>query len=178
MKIAINGSLGSGKSTVAKMLAADLGWRYISTGDRFREMAREMNMNLSAFSRYAEKHPEVDEAVDGWLKSFNGAGEDLVLDSRMAPFFIEDALKVRLIVSSEEGARRIFKDEKRGEEEHFDSLEAAQQGYILRSRSENQRYYEQYKVNVDDLSQYDLVLDTSHMTPEEVCFHIKARACV
>ena len=176
MKIAINGSLGSGKSTVAKMLAADLSWPYIATGARFREMARERNMDLAAFSRYAEENPYVDEAVDNWLKSFNDVEEDMVIDSRMAPFFIRDAFKVRLVVSDEEGARRIFQDEARGQEERFESIEAAKEAYRVRSESERLRYFERYKVDVEDLSQYDIIMDTSDMTPEEVCARIKIQA--
>ena len=41
MKISITGDLGSGKSTVAKQLAKDLGFDYISTGTIFREIAKE-----------------------------------------------------------------------------------------------------------------------------------------
>lgn len=176
MKIAINGSLGSGKSTVAKMLSAELGWPYVATGVRFREMAREKNMDLSAFSKYAEENPYVDQAVDDWLRSFNDAGECLVIDSRMAPFFIQNAFKVRLVVSDEEGARRIFQDEARGVEERFSDMSAAKEAYRLRSESERQRYFARYQVDVGDLSQYDLVLDTSDMTPEEVCAAIKEAA--
>lgn len=176
MKIAINGSLGSGKSTVAKMLAAELNWPYVATGARFREMARERNMDVASFSRYAEENPYVDEAIDNWLKSFNDVDESLVIDSRMAPFFIHDAFRVRLVVSDTEGARRIFQDEARGEEERFGSMEAAKEAYRVRSQSERFRYYGRYNVDVEDLSQYDLVLDTSTMSPDEVCRRIKAQA--
>ncbi len=40
--IAIDGPAGSGKSTVARMLARALGYRYVSTGDLYRALALEV----------------------------------------------------------------------------------------------------------------------------------------
>ncbi|MGI6130658.1 MAG: (d)CMP kinase [Bacillota bacterium] len=40
--IAIDGPAGSGKSTVARMLARALGYRYVSTGDLYRALALEI----------------------------------------------------------------------------------------------------------------------------------------
>ena len=40
--VAIDGPAGSGKSTVARMLAAALGYRYVSTGDLYRALALEV----------------------------------------------------------------------------------------------------------------------------------------
>lgn len=173
MKIAINGSLGSGKSTVAKKLAEELGWKYISTGDRFRAMAKERNVDLSVFSKMAEEDPRIDEAIDNWLRSFNGADENLIIDSRMAPFFIQDALRIRLTVSVQEGARRIFADKTRGAEESFQALEESEKAYLIRSQSESKRYGELYNVDVEDLSQYDVIIDTSEISADEVCDQIR-----
>lgn len=175
MKIAINGSLGSGKSTVAKKLAEEMGWTYLSTGARFRAMAKERGMDLGAFSEMAEKDPGIDQAVDDWLRSFNDSEKNLIIDSRMAPFFIQDALKIRLKVSDSEGARRIFSDTTRGEEESFSAIEEAEKAYRLRSRSEVTRYFDKYGVDVEDETQYDLVIDTSQLTVQQVCDRIQQR---
>ncbi|MFY9135027.1 MAG: (d)CMP kinase, partial [Bacillota bacterium] len=40
--IAIDGPAGAGKSTVARMLAHALGYRYVSTGDLYRALALEV----------------------------------------------------------------------------------------------------------------------------------------
>jgi len=39
---------------------------------------------------------------------------------------------------------------------------------IERSRIENERYWEIYHVRKDNMKNYDLVIDTSKITPEEV----------
>lgn len=172
MKIAINGSLGSGKSTVAKQLAGELGWTYLSTGDRFRAMAKEMDLSVAEFSKIAEQRPEIDQAIDDWLRSFNDSDANLILDSRMAPFFIQDALKVRLLVSDEEGARRIFLDNTRGSVESFARIEQAEEAFRIRSQSESKRYSEKYGVNVEDPSSYNVIIDTSFLSVAEVCQQI------
>ena len=60
MIITVGGQAASGKSTLAKALAERLRYRHISAGHVMREMAAERGTSLVEFSRYAEKHPEVD----------------------------------------------------------------------------------------------------------------------
>lgn len=176
MKIAINGSLGSGKSTVAKALAQKLGYQYISTGAWFRAMAEERGVTLSEMSAIAEKDPTIDDTIDARLKALNGSPDNLIIDSRMAAFFIEDAFRVRLTVSEEEGAKRIWKDN-RGPAERFDNLPDAIEAYRVRSASERKRYKEAYDVNVDTDGVYDLALDTTHTPADAVASAIEQAVC-
>lgn len=168
MIISINGSLGSGKSTVAKSLAKNLGFTYLSSGAWFRELAKERGLDVIAMNEAAEKDKSIDELVDSRLKALNDSQENLIVDSRMAPIFIENSIKIRLIVSEEEGAKRIFHDAERGNVESFAHYEAAIEGYRRRAKSERERYFNLYGVNLEDVTQYDLVLDTSDCTPEEI----------
>ena len=57
MIITISGLHGTGKTTAGKLVAKALGLNYYSTGQAFRDLAKEMEMNLQEFSRYVEKHP-------------------------------------------------------------------------------------------------------------------------
>ena len=59
-------------------------------------------------------------------------------------------------------------DENRGTEK-YPTLETAVEKIRARKASENKRYTEKYNVNPDDLSNYDLVVDTTYATPEEIC---------
>ena len=67
MELTVSGPIGSGKSTVAKLLASRLDFHYMSTGDIFRQNARKHGMSVEAFNEYAEKHPEVDVDQDNYL---------------------------------------------------------------------------------------------------------------
>lgn len=174
MKIAINGSLGSGKSTVARMLADRLGCRYVSTGAWFREMALARGVTVGELNVMAENDASIDEHIDSRLKALNDSDESWVIDSRMAPFFIRGAVRIRLSVSDEEGARRIYADAARGVTECFSSCGEALVGYRQRARSELARYKEIYGVDISDETHYDLVIDTSHLNQEEVLDEILA----
>ena len=51
MIITISGTPGSGKSTVAKMIATKLGFKHYSTGDFMRQMAKERGISLEELSK-------------------------------------------------------------------------------------------------------------------------------
>ena len=167
MIIAINGSLGSGKSTIAKILKEKLGFEYISTGAWFRELAAQRGMSVVEFSITAENDPSIDKYIDDRLKSYSGAEGNYIIDSRMAPFFIKDAVKIRLVVSDEEGAARIFCDGTRATE-CFESKQQALEGYRRRTQSEKLRYLKSYGVDLEKEDAYDIVIDTTGKSPQEV----------
>lgn len=165
-KIAISGDLGSGKSTIGKIFENDLGFKFHSGGSIFRLLATKYNMTPAEFSKYSEIHPEVDEEIDGELVKISQVDEDMAIDSRMAWHFVEGSFKVHLLVDTEVAAKRIM-DENRGTEK-YKTIEEAVEKIQARKASENKRYTEKYNVNPDDLTNYDLVVDTTYATPEEI----------
>ena len=58
MILTISGKHGSGKSVIGKKIALALDIKYYSTGQAFRDLAKEMNMSLEEFTKYVENHPE------------------------------------------------------------------------------------------------------------------------
>ena len=52
--------------------------------------------------------------------------------------------------------------------EPFSSLEEAVESLRLRRASESKRYFSLYGVDIKDMNNYDLVLDTSVAPPEKV----------
>lgn len=57
--------------------------------------------------------------------------------------------------------------------ESFDTLEAQKADLIKRYNLENERYFKLYNVHKEDLKNYDLVIDTTNSTPEEIAEKIK-----
>jgi len=163
--ITLTGDLGSGKSTVSKILIQQLNYDYIHTGKIQREIADKHNMTTLELNQYAETHPEIDAEIDSTLKALNYS-TDLIVDSRLAWFFIPKSFKVFLKTDVEISARRISNDNKRGSEK-YSSIEEAVKNIIARKESENKRYMELYGADCSDLSKFDLVIDTSLNTPEE-----------
>ncbi len=81
-KIAIDGPAGAGKSTIAKMVAKELGFIYVDTGAMYRAMALYMiNNNIDAGD--SEKISATCQSADITIKHVDGAqkvylnGEDV-----------------------------------------------------------------------------------------------------
>ena len=164
--ISITGDLGSGKSTVSNLLYKRLGYDYIYTGKIQREIAGRYGMTTLELNKYSETHPEIDEEIDATFRSLNDSA-NLVVDSRLAWFFIPKSFKVFLKTDLIVSANRILNDSQR-EEERYLSKEEAVNKIIARKKSENERYMELYGADCSNLSNFNLIVDTSFITPERV----------
>jgi len=164
--ISITGDLGSGKSTVSNLLRKRLNYKYIYTGNIQREIAKRYNMTTLELNKYAETHPEIDEEIDATFKSLSDSNH-LIVDSRLAWFFIPKSFKIFLKTDLTVSANRILEDNLR-EMENYASTEAAIRNIIARKESEHKRYTELYGIDSLNLSNFDLIIDTSYITAEEV----------
>lgn len=164
--ITLTGDLGSGKSTVGKMLCDGLGYGYIYTGDILRNIAKRLGMTTNELNTYAETHKEIDEEVDSTFRGLNGARK-LVVDSRLAWHFIPGSFKVYLQVQPEEAARRVLGDKVRIAESYTDIQEAMAQ-MNARRQSEIKRYKELYGIDCTDPKHFDLRIDTTTTPPDQV----------
>lgn len=166
-KITLAGDQGGGKSTVAKLLIEKTGAVFYSAGHFARKCAAEMGMDIADFNVYTESHPEIDAKIDGGLVALNDRDENMIIDSRMAWHFVRENLRVYLFCDSMECARRIQRANR--ETEHFDSVEAAAEKVRQRKASESKRYMDLYGVNIKDPRNYNLLVDSSFASPEQVC---------
>ncbi len=166
--ISITGDLASGKSTVTKYLMQELGYEIYKNGERFRQMAKEMNMSVSEFGDYVEKHPEIDRNLDDYARKYGEEHDNFIIDARLGWYTVPNSFKVYLKVNQDEGARRAFNDPDRKDTENFATVEEYKADMIKRYNGENERYINLYGVNRADMSNYDLVVDTTSMTREEV----------
>ena len=91
--ITITGDLGSGKSTIAKLLCEKLDFKYFSTGNIQRELSKKEGLNTLEMNYLAEKNEEIDKYIDNLTSAINNETTAHVLDSRMAWHFIENSFK-------------------------------------------------------------------------------------
>lgn len=166
--ISITGDLASGKSTVTRYLIQELGYDIYKNGERFRAMAKEKGMSVSEFGDYVDKHPEIDRALDDYARKYGEEHDKFIIDARLGFYTVPTSFKVYLKVDQDEGARRAYYDQDRKATENFASIEEYKQDMIKRYNGENERYIKLYGVNRADMSNYDLVVDTTNMTREEV----------
>lgn len=165
-KISLAGDLGSGKSTVSDILIRKLGAEYYSTGAIVRSVAAKRGMTVVELNKYMETHPEIDHEIDDGLKALSEVDKFLIIDSRMAWYFTPGTFKVYLSCDIETSAARIMGANRQGE--HAASFDETVADTRARRESEKKRYMEQYGQNIKELTNYSLIVDTSHATPDEV----------
>lgn len=162
--ITISGTPGSGKTTVAQILEKKLGLKYVYSGIIFRELAKKYNMTLYEFGKYCEEHSQIDKELDDKQLEILKKG-DVILEGRLAGWLAHKnnipALKVLIDADLETRARRIVNRERGAVEKRKKEIQE-------REKSEAKRYKEYYGVNLKDRSIYDIVIDSTDKTPEEI----------
>ncbi len=170
--ITISGHPGSGTSTLVHILCDRRGWTSLNGGDVFRAEAADRGLPLEDFSRLCRDEPGVDRTLDDRLRQamLAESGPE-VIESRLAGWWADqlglDCIKVWLDVSAAERARRIV--EREGGE-----LSAALERMNGRMAADALRYDLLYSITLDDMSPYDLKLNTDEMQPDEVADSVEA----
>ena len=169
MHITITGNLGSGKSTVCKLLNEKHQYEVYSTGKVQRELARQMNMTTLELNQLMCTDKKYDKMIDDETAriSRENKDKDIIFDSRLAWHFVEHSFKVFVSVSLEEAAVRVLNDQ-RGAEEKYSSLEEAKKLLAERAATECVRYKDIYDLNYMDFSNYNLIIDSTFCTPDKI----------
>jgi len=172
--ITISGVIGSGKSTVAKILAKKLGWQYYSTGMAQRQIAEEMGVTTTELNALAVKDKSIDERIDAVFKNPPWGNDNCVVDSRLAFYFVPKSFKVCLTVQYEVAGKRIFHDTMRSGENKYHSILEATEAAKKRHELEIKHFKKNYQIDIDNKDNFDLVIDTTHLSAEQVCQAILA----
>ena len=169
--ITIAGTLGSGKSSTAKKVAEILGFKHFSSGDFFRQVGLELGLSVNETNKAAETNPKIDEMTDEKLRQLRNT-EKIVVDSRTAFHWIPESFKVYLNLPPEVAKNRILNSMKenklRQQSEQSSSAEEVFNKNKERFESEQKRYWDLYKIDNTNKSQYDLIIDTNKNNLNEV----------
>ena len=160
MLITVSGPAGSGKSTLARSLADALDYEHVSGGDIFRSLAEERGMTPLELNKAAEEDDQIDRDLDRRLRDIAAERDDVVLESRLAGWMAGDHADIKLWLTAPLDVRadRIAQRENKPfEQAHTETEE--------RGASESQRYREYYDIDFDDLSIYDLAINTARWDP-------------
>lgn len=172
MIISFNGDEGSGKSTIAKLVSAELNYPRYYMGQIFRDMAAKKNVTLVEYLQFGETNPSVDREVDDYLIGLSQKESAFVIESRTAWHFIPKSLKIYLRVDEKEGAKRVFnelqKDNARNEISGDFSLADILEKIRERRKTDDARYIKYYGINIRDEKNYDFILDTTKLSKEDV----------
>lgn len=172
MIISLSGGPGSGKSTIAQMLADKFGWPRYYMGGLRRETAKKRGMTLAEYNKLGEIDPQTDQEVDYYQRDLGQSDDNFVIEGRTSWYFIPHSLKIYLDVDQEAGAKRIYSNlqhkNERNEDKGLDSWQDVLASNINRLKSDGERYKKYYGIDVYDKNNYDFYLDTTNLTPDEV----------
>lgn len=172
MRISISGPPGSGKTTVCALVADELGYDKVLVGQIFRQMAFERKMDLDAFGKLAEEDETIDKELDERMLAIARANENIVLEGRLTGAMLKsrkvDVFAVFVTAEERVRAERIALRESK-------DVERVLREMRTRERSETKRYLAYYGINPYDQSIYDLWLDSTQMTAEEVAWKTIAK---
>ncbi len=155
MLLTISGLPGSGTTTVSRLLAERHGLDMVSAGEVFRSLAQEYGMSLSEFGALAESDDSIDHQIDERQKEIAHTRDNMILEGRLAGHMApQHALRIWVKAPVEIRVGRIAVRESGPFEQKLEETKE-------REASEALRYRSIYGIDIDDLSVYDLVIDSS-----------------
>jgi len=166
MIITIGGEGGSGKSTVAKLLAQKLGFKHFSQGDMFRQMAKDRNISFEQLGELRSKDKSIDQELDIRQQDLGHKEDNFVIDGRLSFHFIPFSLKIFLRADLETRAKRVMEMDR--PEEHFEDTESAKEHIAEREEANRLNYLKVYGIDVANRDNYDAYIDTTKKNVEAV----------
>lgn len=159
--IIFGGLHGVGKSTYAKIISDKFNFKYVSTGTMFRKLASERGLSLIELSQLASRDPSIDRMIDEMSRERMLKGK-VVFDSLLAPFLARDieSFKIYLFAPIEVRINRIANRDSKSSKQSWNET-------ILREKLEIKRFKEYYGFDLNDVSFYNLTLDTSMFSIED-----------
>jgi len=183
MIISIGGTIGSGKSTIAKNLAKKLEWPHYYMGGLRREIAKKRGMTLAEYNKLGEKDPATDLEIDKYQKKLGETKDNFIIEGRTSWYFIPHSLKICIYVDEKTGAKRVFeelkKTDQRNEDKGLMTFDDVLKSMKKRLQSDKKRYKKYFDIDVFDKKNYDFTLNTTNLDEkqafEEVYKFIKTK---
>lgn len=173
MKITISGTSASGKSSVARIVAKKLGLKHYSMGDMQRELAKELGVDIVELGKLEAKDKRYDLMQDEKLRKL-GEENDFVIDTWLGAKFVPQALNVFIDADIDVRAKRRLSHRREGDS--HESLDMVKKNILEREKDNRERWIRYYGFDFSDKAYYDLVIDSTNLSIEEVTDKIIERA--
>ncbi|MHA1729053.1 MAG: (d)CMP kinase [Promethearchaeota archaeon] len=161
MNICISGLHGTGKSSVAKLIANKYKLKYYSTGFMFRELAKEKELTLEQMSKKAEEDRNIDFELDNKIKEYVKKG-NCIVDNQLSPYLLGNIVDLCVLLKCTKDIRM-----KRMAERDDTDINRKIKETLFREESEHKRFIKYYNVDLLDgniiLRTFDLIIDTTKL---------------
>lgn len=164
--VSVSGLIGSGKTSVCRELSALTGWRVISAGSILRRMAEDRSLSLIELNEIAKTDDTIDKLIDDQIIGLDHSAVPLIVDSRLAWHFIAKSFKIHLVVDTAIAGDRVFRAQR--SDEAYATPADAYAANAQRQTIENERFKHYYGIDCEDWRNYNLILDSSTLTPSEL----------
>jgi cytidylate kinase len=169
LRIAISSHSGCGNTTATNNVGRTLGLEVVNY--TFRDLARDLDIPFEEIQRQAAKSRIYDFLTD--LKLMRASLHPcVVVGSRLAGWLVDADLRVWLHAPLEARAKRIFQREA---DKHA-SYESVLYRTLQRDEENRKRYLEVYGIDINDRSDFDIIINTEKLTAEQVSSLIVAAA--
>lgn len=172
--ITIAGKPCSGKSATSKYLEKEHNFERISMGDMFRSIATEYGINVNELNTMCNNKVnnkgtipqfDIDAMLDKRVIDLGSKRirEYIILESRTGFKLIPTSYKVYTTLTPEVQVQRLLGSGRTTEDTNITAQQALE-NLNSRENMERERFIKLYKADIQDLTQYDKVVDTSNIT--------------
>lgn len=162
MKIILYGESGVGKSSIAENLSSIFNLKKVSVGDIMRGTAKKLHLSIYEFDKLCAQNSQYDLEVDKKIADIGNSQDNIILDGRLAWYFVNSGIKIKLTCSYDEVVKRIADREKLSLKEVDEKTQQRQNYYKNR--------YAQLYPNISyppKDNHFDIVFDTTNYTLDE-----------
>lgn len=157
-RITISGQVGSGKTTVGKLLAEILDYRFISIGNKTRDFAEKKGLSIVQFQELCLTNPELDKQIDLEFSQDCNSSERLIIDYRLGFKFVKNAYHIFLSISDEMAIERLMSANR---------ISETHETVCQRNESFKNQFLNAYGVDFTVPKHYDLIVNVEQFESAE-----------
>jgi len=135
----------------------------------FRDRAVARWLTVGEYDKLVESTPQEDREIDNEMKQFvENCSGDVIVWWRMGFYLMPDITSVRLDVSPEQWAERVFLTDRGKQEKKYNNVDEALKANQERMSKLRERLLNVYHVDFTDKSKYTKVIDTTDKNFDQV----------